>query len=65
VILFMLAEMSINFFERGFRTRAASFNMPRAWVYLAMCVCYFSMLFAALEIALKHFRSLLVGAEKA
>ena len=65
VILIMLADMSINFFERGFRTRAASFNMPRAWVYLAMCVCYFSMLFAALELALKHCRSLLVGAEKA
>ena len=57
-ILVMLSDLSIDFFQRGFRTRAASFDLPRAWIYLAMGVCYFTMLFVAVEIALKHFRAL-------
>jgi len=57
-ILVMLSDLSIDFFQRGFRTRAASFDLPRAWIYLAMGVCYFTMLFVAIEMSLKHFRAL-------
>lgn len=57
-ILVILSDISIDFFQRGFRTRAASFNLPRAWIYLAMAVCYFTMLFVAIELALKHLKAL-------
>ncbi|HSG03238.1 MAG TPA: TRAP transporter small permease subunit [Marinobacterium sp.] len=60
-ILVVLSDISIDFFQRGFRTRAASFNLPRAWVYLAMAVCYFTMLFVTVEMALKHLKALFVG----
>lgn len=58
-ILVMMADMSIDFFQRGFRTRAASFNLPRAYIYLAMAVCYFTMLFVMLELTLRHLANLL------
>lgn len=58
-ILFILSDISIDFFQRGFRTRAASFDLPRAWIYLAMSVCYFTMLFVSIEIVLKHLNALL------
>lgn len=58
-ILVMMADMSIDFYQRGFRTRAASFNLPRAYIYLAMAVCYFSMLFVMLELTLRHLSNLL------
>lgn len=57
-ILWILSDISIDFFQRGFRTRAASFNLARAWVYLAMAVCYFTMLFVTIEMALKHLKAL-------
>ncbi len=57
-ILVILSDISIDFFQRGFRTRAASFNLPRAWIYLAMAVCYFTMLFVSIELALKHLKAL-------
>jgi len=60
-ILVILSDISIDFFQRGFRTRAASFNLPRAWIYLAMAVCYFTMLFVAIELALKHLKALFSG----
>ncbi|QGG79258.1 TRAP transporter small permease subunit [Litorivicinus lipolyticus] len=60
-ILFLLSDLSIDFFQRGFRTRAASFNLPRAWIYLAMGVCYFSMLAVMLELTLRHLRLTLTG----
>lgn len=58
-ILVILSDISIDFFQRGFRTRAASFDLPRAWIYLAMSVCYFTMLFVAIEMVLKHLKVLL------
>lgn len=58
-ILVVLSDISIDFFQRGFRTRAASFNLPRAWIYLAMAVCYFTMLFVTVEMALKHLKALI------
>lgn len=60
-ILVILSDISIDFFQRGFRTRAASFNLPRAWIYLAMAVCYFTMLFVTIELALKHLKALFAG----
>ncbi len=60
-ILVLLSDLSIDFFQRGFRTRAASFNLPRAWIYLAMAVCYFTMLGVMLELTLRHLRLTLTG----
>lgn len=64
-ILVVLSDISIDFFQRGFRTRAASFDLPRAWIYLAMAVCYFTMLFVTIEMALRHFKALIVGESEA
>lgn len=64
-ILVVLSDISIDFFQRGFRTRAASFNLPRAWIYLAMAVCYFTMLFVIIELALKHLKALITGEQSA
>ena len=58
-VLVMMADMSIDFFNRGFRTRAASFDLPRAYIYLAMAVTYFTMLFVMIELTLRHLASLL------
>ncbi|MFC5080332.1 2,3-diketo-L-gulonate TRAP transporter small permease protein YiaM [Vibrio thalassae] len=52
VVLVQLFSLSVEFFERGFRTRAASFNMKRAWIYLAMPVCFGTLLLANLELLL-------------
>lgn len=49
--LFMLA---IEFFQRGFRTRAASFKLSRAWIYLAMPVCFGTMLLVNIELVLRQ-----------
>jgi len=53
-VLFKLFTMGIDFFERGFRTRAASFNLPRAWIYLAMPVCFGTMFLVNIELILKQ-----------
>lgn len=52
LVLIKLFTLGIDYFERGFRTRAASFNLPRAWIYLAMPVCFGSMLLVNLELLL-------------
>ncbi len=54
VLLVQLLVLSIEFFQRGFRTRAASFPLPRAWIYLAMPVCFGSMLLVSIELALRE-----------
>ena len=54
VLLVQLFALSIEFFERGFRTRAASFALSRAWIYLAMPVCFGSMLLVSVELALRE-----------
>lgn len=64
-ILIILSNLSIDFFQRGFRTRAASFDLPRAWIYLAMAVCYFTMLSVAIEMALKNFKAMIQPEKKA
>ncbi|MHA7879730.1 MAG: TRAP transporter small permease [Saccharospirillum sp.] len=53
VVLYYLFTMGLEFFQRGFRTRAASFNMPRAWIYLAMPVCFGTMLIVNIEMLMK------------
>ena len=53
-LLVQLFALSIEFFERGFRTRAASFALSRAWIYLAMPVCFGSMLLVSIELALRE-----------
>lgn len=63
-IMVILSDLSIDFFQRGFRTRAASFDLPRAWIYLAMAVCYFTMLSVTIEIALKNLRAIFVPEAK-
>lgn len=54
VVLWYLFVMGLEFFQRGFRTRAASFHLPRAWIYLAMPVCFGTMLLANIELILKN-----------
>lgn len=54
LVLFRLFFLGIDFFERGFRTRAASFNLSRAWIYLAMPVCFGTMFLVNLELILKN-----------
>lgn len=54
VVLFKLVTLGIDFFERGFRSRAASIHISRAWIYLAMPVCFFTMLLANVELCLRE-----------
>jgi len=54
VVLYKLFFLGLDFFERGFRTRAASFKLPRAWIYLAMPVCFGTMLLVNIELILKN-----------
>ncbi|MEZ8026406.1 TRAP transporter small permease [Enterovibrio norvegicus] len=57
-VLVQLFVVALEFFDRGFRTRAASFPLKRAWIYLAMPVCFGTMLLANVELFL---RALLPG----
>ncbi len=54
VVLVELFVLAIEFFQRGFRTRAASFHLSRAWIYLAMPVCFGSMLLVNIELVLRE-----------
>lgn len=54
VVLAQLFYLAIEFFQRGFRTRAASFHLPRAWIYLAMPVCFGSMLLVNIELLMRE-----------
>lgn len=54
VVLAELFYLAIEFFQRGFRTRAASFQLSRAWIYLAMPVCFGSMLMVNIEMLLRE-----------
>ena len=54
VVLYKLFFLGLEFFDRGFRTRAASFKLPRAWIYLAMPVCFGTMLLVNIEMVLKN-----------
>ncbi|RDL43521.1 TRAP transporter small permease [Marinomonas piezotolerans] len=58
-VLVKLSLMGIEFFERGFRSRAASIHISRAWIYLAMPVCFITMLLANIELCLRELGSLL------
>jgi len=54
LVLYKLFFLGLEFFERGFRTRAASFKLSRAWIYLAMPVCFGTMFLVNLELILKN-----------
>ncbi|UAB70420.1 TRAP transporter small permease subunit [Vibrio sp. SCSIO 43132] len=54
LVLFKLSTLGLEFFDRGFRTRAASFQLSRAWIYLAMPVCFITMLMVNVELILKN-----------
>lgn len=54
VVLWHLFTLGLEFFQRGFRTRAASFHLSRAWIYLAMPVCFGTMLLVNIELILKN-----------
>lgn len=54
IVLCQLFYLAIEFFQRGFRTRAASFHLSRAWIYLAMPVCFGSMLLVNIEMLLRE-----------
>lgn len=58
-VLLKLSLMGVEFFERGFRSRAASIHISRAWIYLAMPVCFFTMLLANIELCLREIGCLL------
>lgn len=53
VLLVELFILALDFFQRGFRTRAASFKLSRAWIYLAMPVCFGSMILVNIELLLR------------
>ena len=65
VVLIKLLELAINFFGRGFRTYTASIRLPwdqteklkRAWIYLAMPVCFGGMLLVNIELLLREIGS--------
>lgn len=63
VVLAQLFYLAIEFFQRGFRTRAASFHLSRAWIYLAMPVCFGSMLLVNIELTLREFGRLFGNAD--
>jgi TRAP-type C4-dicarboxylate transport system permease small subunit len=54
IVLYKLVTLGIDFFERGFRSRAATIHISRAWIYLAMPVCFFTMLLANIELCLRE-----------
>jgi len=54
LVLIELFLLAIEFFQRGFRTRAASFKLSRAWIYLAMPVCFGSMLLVNIELVMRQ-----------
>lgn len=73
MVLIKLFELSLNFFERGFRSKMAGLWYPvfgategggfgfvkyekvvRAWVYLAMPVCFGTMLLVNVELVLRE-----------
>ncbi|EPJ47889.1 MAG: tripartite ATP-independent periplasmic transporter DctQ component [Osedax symbiont Rs2] len=58
LVLYQLLVLGLEFFQRGFRTRAATFHLSRAWIYLAMPVCFGSMLLVNIELVLKEVRIL-------
>lgn len=64
VVLAQLFYLAIEFFQRGFRTRAASFHLSRAWIYLAMPVCFGSMLLVNIELCLREFGRLVGNADE-
>ena len=63
-VLIQLFTLAIEFFQRGFRTRAASFHLSRAWIYLAMPVCFGSMLLVNIELVLRECGRLFGNAEE-
>ena len=64
LVLYQLFTLGLEFFQRGFRTRAASFHLSRAWIYLAMPVCFGTMLLVNIELVLSEFRFLIFGETK-
>ena len=64
IVLVELFILGIEFFQRGFRTRAASFNLPRAWIYLAMPVCFGTMLLVNVELVIKQGMRLFMSKQK-
>ncbi|EAQ63670.1 putative membrane protein [Marinomonas sp. MED121] len=63
LVLFKLFTLGIDFFERGFRSRAASIHISRAWIYLAMPVCFFTMLLSNIELVLREIGCLMGRAD--
>jgi len=53
ILLVELFVLALEFFQRGFRTRAASFKLSRAWIYLAMPVCFGTMILVNVELLLR------------
>lgn len=64
LVLYKLTSLGIDFFERGFRSRAASIHISRAWIYLAMPVCFFTMFLANIELCLREIGCLLGDKER-
>lgn len=54
LVLYRLFFLGLDFFDRGFRTRMASVQLQRAWVYLAMPVCFGTMFLVNIELILKN-----------
>jgi TRAP-type C4-dicarboxylate transport system permease small subunit len=61
LVLYQLFTLGLEFFQRGFRTRAASFQLSRAWIYLAMPVCFGTMLLVNIELILIELKTIFGG----
>jgi len=62
LVLIKLSDLALDFFQRGFRASTATIHLPwdpseklkRAWIYLAMPVCFISMLVVNVELLMRE-----------
>jgi TRAP-type C4-dicarboxylate transport system permease small subunit len=62
-VLYKLLNLAIDFFYRGFRSSTSTLRLPwdatqklkRAWIYLAMPVCFGGMLLINIEMLIREF----------
>ena len=62
IVLIKLLDLALQFFQRGFRSDTSTLRFPwdttqklkRAWIYLAMPVCFGGMLLVNLELVIRE-----------
>lgn len=63
-VLAQLVDLSFSFYERGFRTRMATIDLPRAYIYLSLPVCFVLMILVSVELVLREICRILGGDER-